>query len=203
MISVYITVPNSNGWVHKSIMFAIIKMLFDKHYRVRFGVPTKQPYVNNLHHIVLDWLESGEDYLLTLDADNPPIKNPLDLIEFDCDIISCPTPIWRVVPGSKSWHFNALDVKGNGYVPHKNCTGLQEVDAVGTGCILIARRVMLKLKNQQLFSRIWNKNGIVEISCDYAFCCKAKKAGFRVWAHYDYQCQHYNELDLIEVIQNG
>lgn len=201
MISVYITIPNGNGWLHKLTHFAVCKMLTDKRYRIRHDCPTHQPYVNCLHHIVNDFLENGEDYLLTIDTDNPPIKNPLDLIGFDCDVVSCPTPVWNnSVPGDRPYYFNALDIKNDGYTPHEPCTGLQEVDAVGSGCLLIARRVMLKLRDQQPFSRIWNKDGTVEIGGDFSFCRKAKKAGFRIWTHYDYPCHHFNELDLIEVI---
>lgn len=203
MISIYITIPNGKGWVHKLAMFAVIKMLQDKRYRVRFDAPTHSPYVNNLHHCKEDFLENGDDYWLTFDADQAPINNPLDLIEFDCDVISCPTPVYHnAVPGDRPWYFNALDIKDNGYTPHTDCNGLQEVDAVGSGCLLIARRVMLKLRDQQPFMRQWNKDGTVEVGGDYSFCRKAKAAGFRIWAHFDYPCMHMNELNLLEVISS-
>ncbi len=206
MISVYFTIPNT-GWIHKHAHFAACKILADKRYRVRHDCPTHSPYVNNLHHCMNDFLENGEEYWLTFDADNPPTNNPLDLVEFDCDVISCPTPVWHnAVKGDRPYYFNALKIKDDGYTPNTECTGLQEVDAVGSGCLLIARRVMLKLRDQQPFARIWNKNGTVEVGGDYSFCRKAKKAGFRIWAHYDYPCMHFNELELTEVIrsmQNG
>lgn len=203
MISVYITIPNEKGWVHKHSMFAVIKMLQDKRYRVRFDAPTHQPYVNNLHMCKNDFLENGEDYWLTFDADNPPTQNPLDLIEFDCDIMGLPTPVWHnAVKGDRPYYYNALDIKDDGYTPHTECTGLQEVDAVGSGCLLIARRVILKLRDQQPFARIWKKDGTVEVGGDYSFCRKAKKAGFKIWTHYDYLCHHFNELDLLEVINS-
>lgn len=200
--SVYITVPNDDGWIHKHIHFAIIKMLQDGRYRLRHDCPSHKPYVNNLHKCMWDFINGGEDYWLTIDTDNPPTNNPLDLIEFDCDVIGCPTPVWHnSVKGDRPWYFNALDRTKDGYIPHIKCEGLQEVDAVGSGCFLISRRVIMALKDNKPFFRQWNKDGTVDMSGDYSFCEKAKKAGFRIWTHYDYSCMHFNEVELGEVIR--
>ena len=204
MTSVYITVPNGSGYLHKHVHFAVCRMLADRRYTIRHDCPTWSPYVNNLHHCIKDFLKGGEDYWLSIDTDNPPINNPLDLIEYDCDVIGCPTPVWHnKVKGDRPYYFNALiwDEKEQAYRPHENMNGLQEVDAIGSGCMLIARRVILKLKDQQPFMRRWNQDGTVEVGGDYSFCQKAKKAGFKIWAHFDYPCHHFNEVSLIEVIE--
>lgn len=205
MTSVYITVPNGSGWLHKTVHFAICKMLADRRYIIRHDCPTHSPYVNNLHRCVKDFLNGGEDYWLSLDDDNPPINNPLDLIEYDLDVVGCPTPVWcNKVKGDRPYYFNALlwDEKEQAYRPHENMNGLQEVDAIGSGCMLIARRVISKLRDQQPFMRQWNKDGTVDVGGDYSFCQKVKKAGFKVWAHFDYPCHHFNEVSLIEVIES-
>ena len=49
--------------------------------------------------------------------------------------------------------------------------------------------------------RTWGKDGLVRIGGDYSVCRKVKAAGFRIWTHYDYPCQHFNELDLTEMIK--
>lgn len=199
---IYVTVPNSDGWLHKNVHFAICRILADGRYKIRHDCPTHKPYVNNLHYCMLDFLNSGEDYWLSMDTDNPPMNNPLDLVEYDCDLMGLPTPVWHnSVPGDRPWYFNALDIKDNGYKPHEPCKGLQEVDAIGSGCFLVAKRVLVALKDQQPFMRVWNPNGTVELSGDYSFCRKVKQAGFQIWTHYDYPCHHFNELDLIEMIQ--
>lgn len=204
MTSIYLTVPNRNGWLHKTVHFAIIKMLQDRRYRIRHDAPTHSPYVNNLHHCIKDFLNGGEDYWISVDDDNPPINNPLDLVELDLDVIGFPTPVWyNSVPGDRPYYFNALDwdEKEKAYRPHTNCNGLQEVDAIGSGCMLIARRVILKLKDSQPFMRQWGQDGTVEVGGDYSFCQKAKAAGFKIWTHYNYPCRHFNETDLVEIIQ--
>jgi hypothetical protein len=202
MSSVYITVPNGRGWVHKAVHFAVCRMLANRRYVLRHDCPTHQPYVHNLARCATDFLHGDEDYWLSVDADNPPQNNPLDLVELDCDLLGFPTPVWHsLIPGDRPWYFNALDVRGDGYRPHEPCQGLQEVDAIGSGCFLVARRVIEVLKDQQPFMRTWDQRGRAEISGDYSFCRKVKAAGFRVWAHYDYRCAHYNELELSEVIR--
>ncbi len=202
MKSVYLTVPNGDGWLHKLTHFAVIKILQDSRYKVRHDCPTHSPYVNNLHHCIKDFLNGGEDFWLTIDSDNPPMNNPLDLVEYNLDIVGFPTPVWHnAVPGDRPWYFNALDAKDEAYTPHTDTNGLQEVDAVGSGCLLISREVILKLKDQQPFMRTWNPDGTVEVGGDFSFCRKAKAAGFRIWTHYDYPCHHFNEVDLIESIQ--
>ncbi len=204
MTSVYITVPNGSGWLHKHVHFAVCKMLADRRYTIRHDAPTNSPYVNNLHHCVIDFLRGGEEYWLNIDTDNPPINNPLDLVEHDCDVIGLPTPVWcNKVKGDRPYYFNALDwdEKEQAYRPHENTNGLQEVDASGSGCMLIARRVILKLKGQQPFARQWKQDGTVDVGGDYSFCQKVKKANFKVWAHFGYPCHHFNEISLIEVIE--
>ena len=136
-ISVYMTVPNGSGWLHKHVHFALIKILQDQRYRIRHDCPTHSPYVDNLHACMNDFLKGGEDFWLTMDDDNPPTKNPLDLIELDCDIIGMPTPVWHsAVKGDRPYYFNALDAEDGGWKPHEFITsGIEEVDAVGSGCM--------------------------------------------------------------------
>lgn len=203
---VYITVPNGDGWLHKMVHFAVCRMLSDSRYVIRHDCPTHSPYVNNLHHCVKDFLNGGEDYWLSIDTDNPPINNPLDLVEYDCDLIGCPTPVWHnKVQGDRPWYFNALKwiESEQGYQPYcEEMEGLREVDAIGSGCFLVSRRVIERLKDQQPFMRQWNKDGTVEVGGDYSFCQKVKKAGFKIWAHFDYPCHHFNEVSLVEVIES-
>jgi len=151
-----------------------------------------------------DFLKGGEDFWLTMDDDNPPTKNPLDLIELDCDIIGMPTPVWHsAVKGDRPYYFNALDAEDGGWKPHEFITsGIEEVDAVGSGCMLISRRVMLAMQDDLPFMRQWKANGRVDVGCDYSFCRKAKAKGFRIWSHPEYVCNHFNELPLLEVIES-
>jgi hypothetical protein len=153
-------------------------------------------------------IEGGEyDFWLNIDADNPPMSNPLDLVELDRDIIGCPTPVWHFTgkkPGERPFYENAYKFvsKEDGYTEWSDKVGLQKVDAVGTGCLLISRRVFLDPEMRKApFNRTYNEDGTVERGNDIAFCERATKQGFEIFAHYNYRCQHFNELELHEVVR--
>lgn len=201
---VYLTVPNGDGWLHKQVHFATVQILVDGRYKVRHDCPSHKPYVDNLHRCMHDFIDNGDDYWLSMDADNPPLRNPLDLVELDLDLVGLPTPVWHCdtkKPHDAPFYWNALDRLEDGWLPHQPCSGLQEVDAIGSGCFLVARRVIMELKDRQPFMRRWGKDGLVQVGGDYSFCEKVKAAGFKVWAHYDYPCRHFVEIELGEAIQ--
>lgn len=169
-----------------------------------FIYPTHSPFVNNLHKINNDFLAGNYEYWLSMDDDNPPRHgvNPFDLIFHDLDLVGCPTPVWHnAVPGDYPIYWNAYDYveEAKAYKPHQAFDGLQEVDAIGTGCFIVSRRVMEALRGQQPFMRKWNQDGTVDTGNDISFCQKVKKANFTIHAHYDYPCFHFNEVELGEI----
>lgn len=201
---VLISVPNV-GNIHKLVNFATDRLLMERRYKTTIIRPTHNPYENNLHHIVNDFMAGDYDFWLNIDADNPPMANPLDLIELNKDIIGLPTPVWHFtgkVKGERPIYENAYK-----YVPEQDAytewpakNGLQKVDAVGTGCILISRRVFeCDVMRLAPFQRTYYKDGRVEKGNDMAFCERAAKQGFEIYAHYDYRCQHFMSLELHEV----
>ena len=203
--SVLVSVPNT-GWIHKHVCFATDGILKDPRYDVRLIRPTHNPYENNLHHIVKEWIEqSREDFWLSIDADNPPMNNPLDLVELDKDIIGLPTPVWHCTgkTGERPYYWNVYkhDEPSGAYrewLPHG---GLQQVDAIDTGCFMAARRVFEhSAMRMGPFLRTTYPDGRVERGNDIAFCERARNAGFEIWAHYDYPCRHFNEIELTEMI---
>ena len=179
-----------------------MKIVNDPRYDVRHDCPTHCPYVDNLHACMNDFLDHDEDFWLSMDDDNPPLSNPLDMVDEDKDIIGFPTPVWySAVPGDRPWYLNALRKVKDGYKPVDIVGGWQEVDAIGSGCFMVARRVMEAMKYDKPFMRQWGKDGRVTLGGDYSFCEKAKARGFKIWVHSDYICDHFNELPLKEVVE--
>lgn len=204
---VLVTVPNGDGWLHKHVVFAVVRCLQTPWCEVVLQCPTWTPYEHNLNRCAAEVLDHGYDYWLSMDADNPPTGNPLDLVRDDLDLVGFPTPVWHdAVPGDRPWYFNALDAveeqepSGIAWRPHEPCVGLQEVDAIGSGCFLVAARVLRRL-TPPWFMRQYDRRGFVERGHDYLFSQAVKAAGFRVWADFDCVCQHFNELDLLSVIK--
>lgn len=206
MKSVYVTIPNQH-WIHTAVARVMMLLLQDGRYRVHIEQPAHKPYVNNLHHCVREFVNREDDYWLNIDADNPPINNPLDLVELDLDLVGLPTPIWHFEgrPGERPIYLSAYDYDGetDAYREHQPHEGLQRVDAVGTGCFMVARGVInhkgvCPYRNQGGFHRTWNDDGTMEKGNDIAFCERVRRAGFNIHAHYDYQCDHFSELSLRE-----
>ncbi len=203
---ILISFPNT-GWIHKLVFIAGFKLMSDRRYDSKIIVPTHSPYENNLHHIVNDFIAGDYDYWLNIDADNPPMNNPLDLVAYDLDIIGCPTPVYHFtdkVKGERPWYENAWKYvpEKKAYMEYPDKDGLQRVDAVGTGCVLIARRVFDGTEMRKgAFTRKLHPDGTVDKGNDISFCERATEQGFQIFAHYDYRCQHFNETEMHEMIR--
>jgi len=209
MIKVLVTFPTSpaHPYLHKHVVFCSWRLLAERRYEIKPIIPTHNPYENNLHHIIGQFMREDHDFWLNIDADNPPMKNPLDLIELDIDIIGFPTPIWHFgqeKPGERPVYWNAYDYvpEKDAYKEHEPRDALQRVDAIGTGCFLIARRVFENAEMRKgAFARELHSDGRVNKGNDIAFCERAREQGFEVYCHYDYPCMHFNELELNEVVR--
>lgn len=208
MTKIFVTFPTdpSNPYIHKQVVFVSWKLLSDKRYNLTPIIPSHRPYENNLHYCIRQFIREGYDYWLNIDSDNPPINNPLDLVQFDKDIIGFPTPVWHFTgqkSGERPIYWTGYDYvpKDDAYKEHNPKEGLQPVDAIGTGCFLIAKRVFEKPEMQKgAFTRKLYKDGRVNKGNDLSFSERATKHGFKIYCHYDYPCMHFCELELNEVI---
>ncbi len=73
--------------------------------------------------------------------------------------------------------------------------GFQEVDVIGTGAILITRKVLEKL-NFPYFWTNYDKDG-THWSVDFNFCKQAKKAGFKIFVDANARLGHIGDADII------
>lgn len=204
--SVLISVPNL-GWIHKHVVFSLLRLFVDPRITARVICPTWRPLETAQQKIVNEWIdESREDFWLSIDADNPPIGNPLDRIADDLDVVGFPTPVWHFTgeqKGERPIYWNVYKRKGDeGYSEWPEKSGLQRVDAVGLGCFLMARRVMERPELRYgAFVRKLNTDGTVDRGNDISFCERAREAGVALWADFDRPCRHFAELELTEVIR--
>jgi|TARA_Y100000034_G_scaffold52908_1_gene65000 hypothetical protein len=202
---VLISVTNEH-WIHKTVVRRMLQLMMDGRYKNTIIMPSHKPYENNLHHIVNDVLKDGYDFWLNIDSDNPPERNPLDLVALNKDVIGLPTPVIHFDgkgTGDAPVYLNAYDyVPGaDAYRPHSVFRGLRKVDAVGTGCVLFARRVFEHPEMQKgCFTRKLNPDGTVERGNDISFCERARENGFEIYAHYDYYCDHFSETSINEMV---
>jgi hypothetical protein len=73
------------------------------------------------------------------------------------------------------------------------CPGLQEVDVVGGGCLLIKREVFETIP-YPWFEYVSEEHKGVQTTEDVPFCEKAKKAGFPILLDFDVQCGHLVQI---------
>ena len=201
----------TTGNIHMRVFEAFLESTQEPcGHEIGIMVTPGKPVENTRNISVMTFLEeeNEHDYLLFVDSDNPPRKNPMELVELDKDVMVIPTPMWRsdvadLDMGHFPWNWSTYD-----YVPerdvweqHRPHDGLQEIDAGGTGCMIIARRVLEHPAMRAPFMRKWTEDGIDHRGSDLLFCKRAKEAGFTIWTHYDYVCSHFKEIDLLDVIR--
>ena len=213
MSKVTLAIPNT-GRVHSLMIEPIVLISNDSRHEVRLDLFHGVPIEASRNEIVLRFLESGGDYLLFIDDDNPPINNPLDLIEEDPDVMIYPTPTWG---HNLDRNICVMPIKWNVYELSQPCRsgeeptdsttyyesavwdkeGSFEIECGGSGCMLIARRVLEKVRKP--FMRRFDDDGLCVQGSDFVFCQKAKKAGFKIWTNFGYWCRHLKERDLAEM----
>lgn len=192
--TIYLAVLNQ-GEIRTDLAQVVNILIQNDSYRLMLTYPHAKPITNNRNTIVQKFLATDCDYLMMVDADIIPPASILNLADFDKDIITPLMFVWQkgmLIPlflkRNKDGIYDSDD-----YI---NKTGLQEVDATGTGCIIIKRKVLEAVKHP--FENVYDEDGIKTLGNDFYFCQKAKKLGFRIWVHLDYVAGHHTQQDLKE-----
>ena len=163
--------------------------------------PEYNPVERGYNRAVEEFLKTDATHMLSIEVDNVPEKNPLELLELDKDILGCPYPISM----ANEMYLTALKLTKNqqGGYDGKPVTGkgLMEVDAVCMGCTMISRRVLENMKYP--FRSEYHENGKLKVGFDYNFCIRAKEAGWKVWTHFDYMVDHIKGgVSLLQVYRS-
>lgn len=203
--SVLVTVPNT-GMVHRFVAATVTAMHYDDRVTLEARYPMQRPYENNMNGIIRKFLEGDWDFWVNIDSDNPPLKNPLDLVGLDLDLVGMPTPIWswdgNVESNPIMWNAFRWIEKEGCFKQIEETNGLQEVDAIGSGAFVCARRVLQHTDLQKgAFLRVYDEHGEQAMGCDLAFSRRVTKAGWRIWAHFDYPSRHYVRTDITQVAE--
>lgn len=196
--SIYISVLNQ-GEIRVELAKVLTELTHQNKYNILISYPSDKPISHNRNKIVQDFLNHKDyDYLLMFDDDNIPPTNILNLADFDKDVICGISFGYQqnlVIP-------SVFKRKDDGLYSVHEFTGeegLMEVDAAGSGQMMIARRVLEKI--QYPFRNEYDRDGIKKLGLDLNFCQRVKELGFKVYAHTDYICSHYVTFDLKEVYQ--
>lgn len=209
--TVWLSILNQ-GWIRTEIGMLISQWVRKCPYNIYLHFPAEKPIEHNRNNIVKKFLETDFDYLMMLDCDIIPSENIFNLVDFDKDIIgglcfACksrqgndvlvPLVLERRLEEGKDgagWRYRTMDAKGN--------EGLMECDAIGTGCMIIARRVLEHPKMKPAFVNYYDKDGLRIEGLDLSFCRRAQELGFKIYCHLDYPCSHWCDMDLKKIYNN-
>lgn len=196
-MKIYLAIPNE-GWIRSELAIKLIRWIheFQSIAEVVYESSVLRPIDHNRNTIVKRFLESDCDVLLQIDSDIVPDKNPLTLIMLGEDIVSAPCWIYQ---GKKILNIYKIDPTDESLVPVEptQTTHLAEIDATGTGCLLVSRRVLERIKAP--FARQYDDDGFAVLGQDLAFSKKAKAAGFKIFADMSMRCKHYKTVDIGEM----
>lgn len=201
---VYVAVLNQ-GNVRAELSFVLTELTHQHKYRIFLAYPAAKPIANNRNQIIQDFLKRKEyDYLMMVDSDIVPPTNILDLIDFQKDVLGAlcfaylqnaiyplameRLPEEEIEKDPERRPFKVKEFNGD--------EGLVEVDAIGSGCIVMSRKVLEALEDEQPFCNIYDEKGLKRMGLDFSFCQKAREKGFQVFTHLDYICSHWVTLDL-------
>jgi predicted O-methyltransferase YrrM len=231
--------PERHGWVNSSLWLASLEWTRDE----RFDLEFQRAFDFKTSLEARNWacgeaLRLGHDFLLMIDNDtrcdeSGRVINLLDLAAFDEDIVAAPV----VVLQSGKLYVNAYKRMSDGQF-YRSLTrddlkdvderGLLQVDAVGTGAIMIKRAVLEALRKPPI-ERPWWCDGLPAareegwpvfvrprglagetlLGEDLAFCERAREAGFKCFSSRLrfssrlHQLGHYHTVDLDEIPQMG
>ena len=132
-------------------------------------------------------------YVLFIDSD---MRFPVDLVD---RLLAHDLPIVAAncrQRTQKGWTAR----KGDDFVSSENKTGLEEVDTVGTGVMLIKDEVFWRMgvDGGPWFFSPWDTQEKKMIGEDVYFCVKAKEAGFKIMVDHDLSqdIKHVGSVEL-------
>ena len=195
--AVYLAVLNQ-GSIRAELSVCLQELAKQDKYDLLIAYPSDKPISYNRNKIVQEFLSRKEfDYLMMLDSDIIPPPNILNLVDYGKDIM---TPVLFAYQQNQVLPLAVMRRKEDGfYTPldPSKYTGLTEVDANGTGCMIIRRDVLEKVRAP--FLNEYDADGMKRTGLDFAFCRRAKELGYSVWCHFGYICSHYTTVDLKQI----
>lgn len=196
--TIVLAIPHT-GWIVAGLETRITQWIMEGEYNVRQIFSEIKPTYANRNHIVQEFLATDGDYLITIDSDTVPEKNVLKLADYGKDVVGGIYPTWK--NGKFIWLACRLAEDGSyKQYPKDYQHGLKQVDAIGTGCMCVSRRVFESIK-MPFIDKVREGIGDRELGHDLYFCKRAKELGYEVWADFDLKCEHYKELPIYEIMK--
>lgn len=200
MPSVYLAVP-TRGEVNSEVA--------ETHHQIARNLHTTVAYqrggnsvASNRNMIVKHFLESDAEVLMMIDDDIgvPPHAQELpgklgdewDVVGAACPIFvpaRWPIPVYAAFVTGQPGKYKLLDDRAD---------GLMACDGIGTGCVVIHRRVFDRIPAQPFQETIQEDHIVSE---DIAFCLHCNQAGVRMAVDFATVCDHVRAVSLLEIMR--
>lgn len=174
---------------------------------VFFNFSYMQPVDANRNRMVDRFLDDEEaEWLYMNDSDVVPPEDILHMIDHDKYIVSgtvcirkgmVPQPL--ILKDDNDGGYEVVDMEQ--YIDSfREDDGLVDVDAVGTGCLLIHRSVLENME-APYFKFEYDDKGDLAFGEDLYFAREADDRGYDMFVDTSKLCKHFKTVDLSEVAQ--
>ena len=201
MNKIYLAVPSRDGKIYFELSLRLTQWSNQNTIPV---MVVYHPFLSPIDHarnvIVNDFLHTNCTHLMMVDDDIVPPVDALERLLFhDKDIVAAACPL--ISPDKKGelvTTMNAYNLDDNDKYATVDSTGLEKVDAVGTGCIMIKRNVFQNLKVAPFVTE-YNADGIKYRGEDINFCYQAKLNSIDTYVDFKLKCKHIKQCNLLEL----
>lgn len=188
---VLIAIPNI-GNIRSELAEFLLRIRGDSNVVVHFS--HARPITSNRNIIVKKFMETDCEYLLMIDSDVVPPLNILDMRNNKkeiCGAYVCTNKGQNIIP-------LLMQLEDNKEYSIKNIkkNSLNEVDATGTGCLMIHRSVFEKMQ-KPYFEVFFDEEGIQKEGSDFYFCRKAKEKEIKIYVDTRFAAVHYQTFPLL------
>jgi hypothetical protein len=152
-------------------------------------MPQLKPHDHCRNDIVLKFLDTQCEWLLMVDSDIVPPMDVADMMGNDVDVCAA---LANTIHNGELIPVGMTKNETGYYHDFKHSIpGLHRVDAVGTGCILIKRKVFDTL-DRPFFRFKYDQNGLLLNGEDFDF---SERVG-EVYFDSNYKCKHYTTMAI-------
>lgn len=201
---VCIAIPARSGNIYFELAMRLVQWSNQKSIPVMIMYePFSAPVDHARNRIVERFLSTDCTHLMMIDDDIVPPMDALERLLFhDKEIVAAACPM--IGPDKKgnlvvSYNAYAMD-EDNVSIPLIDASGLVQCDAVGTGCIMIKRKVLENMHAIAPFLTRYNeKTGIKEMGEDIYFCKLASDMMIDIYSDFKLKCKHIKSCNLLEL----